>query len=142
MPCCAAVNCKNRHETGYRTFTFPADPERRKKWLRNMRRRNYVPTKCSGLCEVHFDEDQWEKHRADGWRKLKSTAIPTLFDFSGPKVAVRSKRKSNRESSQRLKLEPDSPRKSFNSAVSQSLQKNRLILKTDQEILSAPKDEV
>ncbi|KAL3218926.1 hypothetical protein MRX96_031286 [Rhipicephalus microplus] len=31
--------------------------------------------------EAHFEENNYEQHRADGWKKLKPNAVPTLFTF-------------------------------------------------------------
>nr|XP_012226077.1 PREDICTED: THAP domain-containing protein 4-like [Linepithema humile] len=84
MPCCVAVNCTNRTEKGVRVFAFPVDDIRRQQWIRNLRRESWTPTKYSRLCEKHFEESQFEIDRADNWRKLKSNAIPTLFDIPDP----------------------------------------------------------
>lgn len=35
---------------------------------------------------MHFDDDQWEKTRQDGTRKLKSNAVPTLFQNAKSKA--------------------------------------------------------
>ncbi|KYM98411.1 PREDICTED: uncharacterized protein LOC108777575 [Cyphomyrmex costatus] len=39
-----------------------------------------VPTNNSLFCEVHFAPEMWQQ-RADGKKKLKSDAIPTIFGF-------------------------------------------------------------
>lgn len=39
------------------------------------------------LCEVHFEDEMWEKTREDGSRKLKWSAVPTLFSFVEKKVS-------------------------------------------------------
>ncbi|XP_018392406.1 PREDICTED: THAP domain-containing protein 4-like [Cyphomyrmex costatus] len=49
-----------------------------------MRRDKWTPTISSRLCEVHFEDSQFEAHRIDGWRKLKPNAVPTLFDVPNP----------------------------------------------------------
>ncbi|KAL3210550.1 hypothetical protein MRX96_037024 [Rhipicephalus microplus] len=33
------------------------------------------------LFKAHFEENNYEQHRADGWKKLKPNAVPTLFTF-------------------------------------------------------------
>ncbi len=33
----------------------------------------------NALLQVHFDEEQFEKHRKDNKRKLKPNAVPTIF---------------------------------------------------------------
>ncbi|XP_044729120.1 zinc finger protein 184-like [Chrysoperla carnea] len=79
MPLCAANNCSNRFEDGFRLFLFPTDEHRKKQWLINMGREDFTPSKISCVCEVHFDESQWVQNLAAGWKKLKPNAIPTLF---------------------------------------------------------------
>ncbi|XP_018373108.1 PREDICTED: THAP domain-containing protein 4-like isoform X2 [Trachymyrmex cornetzi] len=63
MPGCAAVNCSNRVDKGYRLFSFPED-KRGTKWVHNMRRDKWTPTTFSRLCEVHFEDSQFEAHPA------------------------------------------------------------------------------
>lgn len=41
------------------------------------------------LLQVHFEDSQFEKRRADGWIKLKPNAIPTLFDDRNSSLTVR-----------------------------------------------------
>ncbi|XP_064457632.1 uncharacterized protein LOC135368355 isoform X2 [Ornithodoros turicata] len=64
--------------------TFPRDPKRRLEWavkvsLAGENGKLWVPPKDGsfGLCEAHFDEDQYEPRRED--RKLKPFAVPTIF---------------------------------------------------------------
>lgn len=54
MTGCCAVNCKNRTETKFRTFKFPADPIRCAKWIQNMRRDKFILSKGMRLCEVNL----------------------------------------------------------------------------------------
>lgn len=54
MPNCAAVNCSNRGEKGFKLFVFPRNPDRRAQWVQNMRRDNWTPTDGARLCEVNF----------------------------------------------------------------------------------------
>ncbi|XP_077268402.1 uncharacterized protein LOC143900669 [Temnothorax americanus] len=79
MPGCVAINCANRHEKGFRLFSIPTNVERRKKWLQNLGREQWIPTKSACVCEVHFEDSQFESRRVDGVRKLKPNAVPTLF---------------------------------------------------------------
>jgi hypothetical protein len=39
-----------------------------------------LPTICD--VQKHIDISQYENHQLDGWKKLKPTAVPTLFDAS------------------------------------------------------------
>ncbi|XP_014680454.1 PREDICTED: THAP domain-containing protein 2-like, partial [Priapulus caudatus] len=89
MTGCSAPNCVNSYRKGFRLHSFPRNSERRKRWAINMRRRNknggaWVPPTHARLCDAHFEECQFETGRKDGWKKLKLTAIPTLFDVPNP----------------------------------------------------------
>src|SRR5688572_29064402 len=90
---CSAPNCHNRSEKGVRHFAFPAEQDRRKRWLINCRRDKWVPTSTSRLCEEHFDASQFESKRMDGWRKLKSSAVPTIFSVPNPPPVLQSRRR-------------------------------------------------
>ncbi|KAK5638527.1 hypothetical protein RI129_012822 [Pyrocoelia pectoralis] len=85
MPGCSAVNCSNSTAKGFVMKRFPRDVKRRKQWLFKTRRENWIPTDHSYLCEIHFAPEMWEKTREDGSRKLKATAVPTIFSFTNPK---------------------------------------------------------
>ncbi|XP_030835891.1 THAP domain-containing protein 2-like [Strongylocentrotus purpuratus] len=63
MTGCCAFGCSNKSEKGYKMYRFPADPQRRKIWEN----------------KIHFDESQFENGRADGKKKLKWQAVPTIF---------------------------------------------------------------
>ncbi|XP_077512561.1 uncharacterized protein LOC144123634 [Amblyomma americanum] len=78
--CCVPL-CTGSWKKGLRTFRFPRDPERRKKWEAQVEREKWKATDTSKICERHFEPDQYENARQDGRRLLKSTAVPTLFDF-------------------------------------------------------------
>ncbi|KAG5264937.1 hypothetical protein AALO_G00259650 [Alosa alosa] len=95
MPCCAAYGCSVQPGRGKRLHYFPREPTRRKLWEQRVRRKNWKANNFSLLCEDHFDETQYESHRADGLRKLKPNAIPTQFVFTKPKTS-RSRRPPNR----------------------------------------------
>ncbi|XP_054925892.1 uncharacterized protein [Dermacentor andersoni] len=84
MPCCCAYNCSNKPEDGCAVFMIPTgkrDGLRRKQWLLNIGRKDFVPTRNSVLCEIHFTEDQFEPLilRELGKKKLKPNAVPTIF---------------------------------------------------------------
>ncbi|XP_023234103.1 52 kDa repressor of the inhibitor of the protein kinase-like [Centruroides sculpturatus] len=79
MGYCVAPNCKSK-STDVRLFRFPADKQRRAKWVQNCRRDKWQPTEHSKLCELHFEESQFELKRADGRKLLKWNAVPTIFN--------------------------------------------------------------
>lgn len=90
---CSAPNCQNKSENGFRLFRFPEDVERRERWLINCRRDKWKPSSTSRLCQKHFEDNQYECNRADGWHKLKSTAIPTIFAIPNPPELTQSTRR-------------------------------------------------
>ncbi|XP_016656222.1 THAP domain-containing protein 2-like isoform X1 [Acyrthosiphon pisum] len=91
---CSAVKCTNRSSQSIRLFRLPAQLERRKIWINNTRRAQWQPTESASLCEVHFEENQFERKRIDGWIKLKWDAIPKMFNVPNPPKSVMAKRKS------------------------------------------------
>jgi len=53
---CVAVGCSNRAFKGSKLsfYRFPADPERRQKWIAALRRKNWKPNRHSWVCSSHF----------------------------------------------------------------------------------------
>ncbi|XP_038243267.1 THAP domain-containing protein 5 isoform X1 [Dermochelys coriacea] len=83
---CAASCCKNRGGQNARDqrklsfYPFPLhDKERLEKWLRNMKRDTWTPSKHQLLCSDHFTPDSLDVRW--GIRYLKHTAIPTIFSL-------------------------------------------------------------
>ncbi|XP_041071407.1 THAP domain-containing protein 5-like isoform X2 [Carcharodon carcharias] len=83
---CAAVSCSNRsgqlssdnQKLGF--YPFPLqNKERLHKWIKNMKRDNWFPTKHQCICSDHFTADSFEWRW--GIRYLKPHAIPTVFSF-------------------------------------------------------------
>uniref|UniRef100_A0ACB8FQX8 Uncharacterized protein n=1 Tax=Sphaerodactylus townsendi TaxID=933632 RepID=A0ACB8FQX8_9SAUR len=59
-------------------YPFPLnDKERLEKWLRNMKRDTWIPSKHQVLCSDHFTPDSLDVRW--GIRYLKTTAVPTIF---------------------------------------------------------------
>ncbi|XP_075529268.1 THAP domain-containing protein 1-like isoform X1 [Dermacentor variabilis] len=102
MTGCCVLMCPGSTRKGLRCFRFPRDPERRKKWEAQLKRDRWKATDHSYICELHFEPSQFEQRRADGWKKLKQNAIPTLFanNTQPPKQQTeqgsRSKRRKKR----------------------------------------------
>ncbi|KAF0750181.1 THAP domain-containing protein 4-like [Aphis craccivora] len=48
------------------------------------------------VSKVHFEDNQFEKNRIDGWIKLKWDAIPTIFNVPNPPKSMMATRKSNK----------------------------------------------
>ncbi|TRZ26654.1 hypothetical protein HGM15179_000425 [Zosterops borbonicus] len=81
---CAATRCKNRGGQSAKDqrklsfYPFPLhDKERLEKWLRNMKRDSWTPSKHQLLCSDHFTPDSLDVRW--GIRYLKNTAVPTIF---------------------------------------------------------------
>ncbi|TDG96744.1 hypothetical protein EPR50_G00232080 [Perca flavescens] len=81
---CAVKVCRNRGGTASRQdkrisfYPFPLqDKSRLQKWVDNMKREEWTPSRHQYLCSEHFKEDCFDIRW--GIRYLKNTAIPTLF---------------------------------------------------------------
>ncbi|XP_075726132.1 peroxynitrite isomerase THAP4-like [Rhipicephalus microplus] len=81
MPGCCVPQCSNHSRNGWKLYRFPRDPKRRLLWTVKIKRDKWQPTDTSHVCSAHFEENNYEQHRADGWKKLKPNAVPTLFTF-------------------------------------------------------------
>ncbi|XP_040071917.2 peroxynitrite isomerase THAP4-like [Ixodes scapularis] len=79
MPVCCVPYCRQSYKNGAKLYRFPANPERKAAWVSRIKRPLWEPTSTSRVCGVHFELSCFEEKRADGWRRLKLTAIPTLF---------------------------------------------------------------
>ena len=121
MVVCSAYNCTG---DGKALFKFPKDVALRRKWVQNVKRRNFRPTLASRLCESHFTNDCFvtnpELMKATGIYfklALRDDAVPTIFDFSSPKKKCHQKGKHTSTMSKTLrpKLSPTkgSPVKKF-----------------------------
>ncbi|XP_055337664.1 uncharacterized protein LOC129587779 [Paramacrobiotus metropolitanus] len=72
-------------------FSFPKEKPRLDKWLRNLGRKDFQPSKSSTLCEIHFEDHfilrESSAIRPDGTTvsfrlakpRLSQDAVPTLF---------------------------------------------------------------
>ncbi|XP_042149077.1 peroxynitrite isomerase THAP4-like [Ixodes scapularis] len=100
MPVCCVPFCRGNSRNGAVLYRFPTKQERKTAWMAVIRQPLWEPTKASHVCSKHFEKSCYEEKRADGWRRLKQTAVPTLFSSqvspkkyeparSSPKKAVR-----------------------------------------------------
>jgi len=94
---CSAYGCKSGYDSQVAdntvTFhTFPSDPEIRDKWIRANPRDDFVPTKYSRLCSLHFQPSDFIHVRSDTNHRrlktlsenlqrgyLKQDAVPSIF---------------------------------------------------------------
>ncbi|KAK8756056.1 hypothetical protein V5799_001242 [Amblyomma americanum] len=81
MPGCCVPQCSNHCRKGTRMFRFPADSNRRKRWLAQVKRDCWEPTAASRICSAHFEETSFEQNRQNGLKKLRPDAVPTLFTY-------------------------------------------------------------
>ncbi|XP_048195739.1 THAP domain-containing protein 5 isoform X1 [Perognathus longimembris pacificus] len=114
---CAAICCKNRRGRNNKDrklsfYPFPLhDKERLEKWLKNMKRDSWVPSKYQFLCSDHFTPDSLDIRW--GIRYLKQTAIPTIFslpeDYQGKESCKKEsqKKKIGDEKEMCLKAKPE-----------------------------------
>ncbi|KAM7282521.1 hypothetical protein ISCGN_002671 [Ixodes scapularis] len=86
---CCALKCRNRASRGIRLFKLPKSPRRRKLWLSGIKRgAGGKPPDRTYLCEDHFEPSQFQTKCSDGWRRLKATAVPSLFLHSESQVGL------------------------------------------------------
>ncbi|XP_060085556.1 THAP domain-containing protein 5-like [Ylistrum balloti] len=87
---CVAINCTNRSGQRVSLFAFPKDDKLRNAWTVKLKRQDFVPTKHSRLCQIHFSPECFSKDprisESIGYEpkclRLKTDAVPTIFDFS------------------------------------------------------------
>ncbi|KAI4794147.1 hypothetical protein KUCAC02_032256 [Chaenocephalus aceratus] len=92
---CSSMGCNSRpsKRSGHQAESM----------LWNLRIMNWSPTISSRLCSAHFEKDQFLEDNEckpfkKGERRLKPTAVPTIFTFEGE-----TKRKEAKPSSPRLR---------------------------------------
>ncbi|XP_077475242.1 uncharacterized protein LOC144088605 [Stigmatopora argus] len=70
--------CESSEDADEKYFKFPLCNERRlKKWLANMKWKDWTPSRFSVLCSKHFEEQHLD--RTGKCVQLREDAIPTLF---------------------------------------------------------------
>jgi len=81
---CAAFGCKsgyksNENDNSVTFHRFPNDPELREKWMRANPRKDFVPTKHSRLCSLHFHPSDFVDVRTDtNASRLKKKSLKPL----------------------------------------------------------------
>uniref|UniRef100_A0A8D0H1T4 THAP domain-containing protein 5 n=1 Tax=Sphenodon punctatus TaxID=8508 RepID=A0A8D0H1T4_SPHPU len=94
---------------------FPLhDKERLEKWLRNMKRDTWTPSKHQLLCSDHFTPDSLDVRW--GIRYLKHTAIPTIFSLPDDQEKDPSQNKT-----QEIKTEDDDEEEEEVSVIGESV---------------------
>ncbi|XP_041090493.1 THAP domain-containing protein 8-like, partial [Polyodon spathula] len=91
---CTAPNCNNSagqtsSDKKISFYKYPLhEPGRLKRWLTNMKRENWTPSKHQHLCNEHFTPSCFDLRW--GIRYLTSDAVPTVFDVSDSHVKRKS----------------------------------------------------
>ncbi|KAK2833072.1 hypothetical protein Q5P01_016961 [Channa striata] len=84
-----AYNCENYGDPDMKYFKFPMyNPRKLKKWLVNMKWKDWTPSRFSVLCMNHF-EDQYID-RTGKIVKLREDAVPTIFASSDETHKIRT----------------------------------------------------
>uniref|UniRef100_A0A8P4GU74 THAP-type domain-containing protein n=1 Tax=Dicentrarchus labrax TaxID=13489 RepID=A0A8P4GU74_DICLA len=73
-----AYNCETSSDSDVKFFKFPLfNPRKLKKWLVNMKWKDWTPSRFSVLCINHFEEQYID--RSGKCVKLREDAVPTIF---------------------------------------------------------------
>ncbi|XP_061557087.1 RUS1 family protein C16orf58 homolog isoform X4 [Phycodurus eques] len=73
-----AYECESSDDADEKYFKFPLCNERRlKKWLANMKWKDWTPSRFSVLCSKHFEEQHLD--RTGKCVQLREDAVPTIF---------------------------------------------------------------
>ena len=81
---CCAYNCTNRYGVpGIKFFRFPAEKQRRDKWVSAIRRHKWKPNEYSRVCSSHFISGSPSKD------PLSPVYVPSVFSFTGKKSTNR-----------------------------------------------------
>ncbi|XP_068584114.1 uncharacterized protein zgc:153292 isoform X2 [Cebidichthys violaceus] len=77
-----AYDCESSSESDVKYFKFPLyNPRKLKKWLINMKLKDWTPSRFSVLCIKHFEEQFID--RTGKCVKLREDAVPTIFSSPG-----------------------------------------------------------
>ncbi|KAK2884161.1 hypothetical protein Q8A67_017798 [Cirrhinus molitorella] len=80
VPLCSA---SSKFNSVLSFHSFPTDEERRKMWIRNIRRKDLIITSHMRVCSRHFESETIkEPSTLKGRRVLKKGAVPTLFQWN------------------------------------------------------------
>ncbi|XP_075998776.1 uncharacterized protein LOC142992296 [Genypterus blacodes] len=95
-----AYNCESDNESDVTFFKFPLYNERKlKKWLVNMKWKDWSPSRFSVLCSNHFEEQYID--RSGRSLQLRDNAVPSIF--SSPEHMQKKKKTAINPRSKRYK---------------------------------------
>lgn len=97
-----AYNCDNSNDSDVKFFKFPLyNPRKLKKWITNMKWKDWTPTRFSVLCINHFEEQHID--RTGKCATLREDAVPTIFlstdNAQKKKASINPRRKRQKTSS-------------------------------------------
>ncbi|XP_029175548.1 probable basic-leucine zipper transcription factor K [Nylanderia fulva] len=95
MPGCCVKDCNNRSERRFRLFRVPKNKERRHEWLQLIGR-DTLPERAE-ICEMHFDENQFENNRADKRKLLRPYGKPNLLHLENNSNEVTNNMSTNND---------------------------------------------
>ncbi|XP_040917637.1 uncharacterized protein zgc:153292 [Toxotes jaculatrix] len=104
-----AYNCENSSDSDVKFFKFPLyNPRKLKKWLVNMKWKDWTPSRFSVLCINHFEERCID--RTGKCVKLREDAVPTIFsspdEAQKRKASIRPRSKRHKPHSKALHTSP------------------------------------
>ncbi|TNN70063.1 THAP domain-containing protein 5 [Liparis tanakae] len=92
-----AYDCESASKSDVKYFKFPLyNPRKLKKWLLNMKMKDWTPSRFSVLCINHFEEQYID--RTGKCVKLRDDAVPTMFSSPGRTQKRESAVKASRTS--------------------------------------------
>ncbi|CAH1101789.1 unnamed protein product [Psylliodes chrysocephalus] len=116
LKCCVPM-CRGNYDSENKRhiFKFPKDTELIEKWVFSIPRENFVPSKYSAVCHIHFKMGDilWKTSEFDGKSgqmltvnllkpRLSATAVPSVFP-NCPFYLSRSQLNTNRDSPENKK---------------------------------------
>ncbi|XP_012774887.1 uncharacterized protein zgc:153292 [Maylandia zebra] len=95
-----AYNCDTSSDPDVKFFKFPLyNPRKLKKWVLNMKWKDWTPTRFSVLCINHFEEQYIDKTGKSV--TLREDAVPTIFtptdNTQKKKAAINPRRKRHKQ---------------------------------------------
>ncbi|XP_065218821.1 peroxynitrite isomerase THAP4-like isoform X2 [Planococcus citri] len=81
---CSAYACSNKwsRDSPIHFHKFPFRSRSLcEKWVRALKRKDFVPTKASLVCSDHFRDDDYVERAGLTKRMLKKDAVPSIFNF-------------------------------------------------------------
>lgn len=75
---CCVPQCHSRYKTNH-FFKFPNSEKLKDKWVKNIPRKTWTPTKFSRVCDVHFEPKFVLKSEVDPSENGKLCCLQNIF---------------------------------------------------------------